>query len=51
MVKKKNAPNSANLGFEEKIGRLTSQLSEQVERSRELEGKIKENLQGIGYEI
>ncbi|KXS43710.1 MAG: N-6 DNA methylase [Methanolobus sp. T82-4] len=37
--------------FEEKMERLTSQLSEQFEKSRELEERIKENLKGIGYEL
>lgn len=37
--------------FEEKMERLTSQLSEQFEKSHELEGEIKKNLEGIGYKI
>jgi type I restriction enzyme M protein len=37
--------------FEEKMERLTLQLSEQFERSRELEDKIRENLKGIGYDL
>ncbi|MDN5309169.1 MAG: type restriction enzyme protein [Methanolobus sp.] len=37
--------------FEEKMERLTSQLSEQFEQSRELEEKIRANLKKIGYGI
>ncbi len=37
--------------FDEKMKRLTSELREQFEESRELEAKIKENLKGIGYEL
>lgn len=37
--------------FEEKMKRLTSELSEMFARSHELEGEIKERLRAIGFEI
>lgn len=37
--------------FEEKMERLTAELSEQFMKSEELEKKIKENLVGLGYEL
>lgn len=37
--------------FDEKMKRLTGELKEQFDESRELEAKIKENLKGIGYEL
>ncbi len=37
--------------FEEKMKRLTSELSAQFRESRELEGEIQKNLKGLGYEI
>ena len=37
--------------FEEKMKRLTSELSEMFVRSHELEGEIKERLGAIGYEL
>lgn len=37
--------------FEEKMKRLTSELSEQFRKSEEIEKKIKENLAGLGYEL
>ena len=37
--------------FEEKMKRLTSELSELFERSHELEEEIKERLGAIGFEI
>jgi type I restriction enzyme M protein len=37
--------------FEEKMEKLTSELSELFEESKSLEKKIKENLRGIGNEI
>lgn len=37
--------------FEEKMKRLTSELSEMFARSHELEGEIKERLGAIGYEL
>jgi len=37
--------------FEEKMEKLTAELSEQFRKSEELEKKIKENLAGLGYEI
>lgn len=37
--------------FEEKMGRLTSELSELFDKSHELEKEIKEKLGAIGYEI
>jgi type I restriction enzyme M protein len=39
------------LPFEEKMGKLTSELSELLEESKTLEDKIKKNLKGIGYEL
>jgi type I restriction enzyme M protein len=37
--------------FEEKMEKLTSELSELFEESKSLEEKIKENLRGIGYDL
>ena len=37
--------------FEEKLSRLTSELSEMFRKSHELEAEIKEKLGAIGYEI
>jgi type I restriction enzyme M protein len=37
--------------FEEKMERLTSELSEMFKKSHELEDKIRKNLEAIGYEI
>ena len=37
--------------FEEKMKRLTSELSEQMEKSAELDAEIKQVLGEIGYEI
>ena len=37
--------------FEEKMDRLTSELSDLFEESKSLEEKIKENLRGIGYDL
>ncbi|WP_410507418.1 class I SAM-dependent DNA methyltransferase [Methanosarcina hadiensis] len=37
--------------FEEKMERLTAELSVQFRKSGELEKKIKENLAGLGYEL
>ena len=37
--------------FEEKMGRLTSELSELFTKSHELEAQIKERLGAIGYEL
>ncbi len=37
--------------FEEKMTRLTSELSEQFQESKKLEKKIKENLKKVGFEI
>lgn len=37
--------------FEEKMKKLTSELSEQFKKSKELEKEIKKNLEGLGYEI
>lgn len=37
--------------FEEKMARLTSELSEMFEKSHELEAEIRKNLEAIGYEI
>jgi len=37
--------------FEEKMKKLTSELSEQFKKSHELESGIKKNLKGLGYEI
>ncbi len=37
--------------FEEKMTRLTSELSEMFKQSRKLEKEIREKLKGIGYEV
>jgi len=37
--------------FEEKMGKLTSDLSDQFKQSKKLEERIKENLKSIGFEI
>ena len=37
--------------FEEKMKRLTSELSKQMKQGKELDEEIKKNLKGIGYEI
>ena len=37
--------------FEEKMGRLTSELSDLFAQSHELEQQIRKNLEAIGYEI
>ncbi|MGE7795881.1 type I restriction-modification system subunit M [Lysinibacillus fusiformis] len=37
--------------FEEKMTRLTTELAEQFEKSRELEDQIRQALGGIGYEL
>lgn len=37
--------------FEEKMRKLTNELSEQFKESKELEGEIRKNLKGIGYQI
>jgi type I restriction enzyme M protein len=37
--------------FEEKMKRLTNELSEQFKKSDKLESEIKKNLKGLGYEI
>ena len=37
--------------FEEKMTRLTSELSDMFERSHELENEIRRKLGAIGYEI
>jgi type I restriction enzyme M protein len=37
--------------FEEKMKRLTSELTSQFEKSKELEQEINNNLEGLGYEI
>ncbi|MGV6816918.1 MAG: N-6 DNA methylase [Thiotrichales bacterium] len=37
--------------FAEKMARLTAQLKDQFEQSDKLEGEIKKNLSGLGYEI
>ena len=37
--------------FDEKMTRLTSELSEMFEKSHELEDKIRKNLKAIGYDI
>jgi type I restriction enzyme M protein len=61
MAKNTAGSNGVNLGFEEieeddeefeeKMERLTAELSEQFKKSEELEKKIKENLTGLGYKI
>ena len=37
--------------FEEKMARLTSELSDMFQKSRELEDEIRKKLGAIGYEI
>ena len=37
--------------FEEKMVRLTKELSEMFRQSHELEAQIRERLRGIGYEV
>jgi len=37
--------------FEEKMARLTSELSEQFEESRRLEEEIRKNLKGLGFDV
>ncbi|MCD4727046.1 MAG: SAM-dependent methyltransferase, partial [Pirellulales bacterium] len=37
--------------FDEKMKRLTSELSGQMKQAKELDVEIKKNLKGIGYEI
>ena len=37
--------------FEEKMAKLTKELGEQFEQSKELEDRIKKNLKSIGFEI
>jgi len=37
--------------FAEKMERLTADLAEQFAESERLEGEIRENLTGLGYEI
>ena len=37
--------------FEEKMARLTKELSELFRQSHELEAQIRERLRGIGYEV
>jgi len=37
--------------FDEKMTRLTSELSAMFKRSRELEGEIRKRIGGLGYEI
>lgn len=37
--------------FEEKMKRLTSELSDMFKKSRELEEEIRKNLEAIGYEV
>ncbi|WAW10830.1 type I restriction-modification system subunit M [Oxalobacter vibrioformis] len=46
-------PDEADDGepFEEKMARLTSELSEMFKRSHELEGEIRKRLGAIGYEV
>ena len=40
-----------DIPFEEKMKKITSDLSKQFEESRRLEEEIKNNLKAIGYEI
>ena len=37
--------------FEEKMARITAELSQQFKRSKELEERIKKNLKSIGYDL
>jgi len=43
--------NGANLGFEEKMARLTRKLEEQFTESAMLEAAIRRNLRELGYEL
>ena len=38
-------------GFEEKMKRLTAELSEQMKEGQKLDQKIKKNLEGIGFKV
>ena len=40
-----------NEKFEEKMRKLTNELSEQFKKSKELEEEIRKNLKGIGYQL
>ena len=42
--------NGANLGFEEKMARLTEKLEEQFTESAKLENAIRHNLAESGYD-
>jgi type I restriction enzyme M protein len=48
MVKRKTSTGT-NLGFREKLARLTKELAEQFKTSAELEQEIRKNLTGLGY--
>ena len=37
--------------FEEKMKRLTAELSEQMKRGEEMDSKIRKNLESVGYEV
>jgi len=37
--------------FEEKMERLTSELSEQFAESKRLEAEIRKNLKGLGFDV
>ncbi|MDD3178550.1 MAG: N-6 DNA methylase, partial [Candidatus ainarchaeum sp.] len=37
--------------FQEKMSRLTKDLSDQFQKSKDLEEEIKNNLKGIGFEV
>jgi len=37
--------------FQDKMKRLTSELSEQFKKSKELEEEIKKNFKGLGYDV
>lgn len=37
--------------FEQKMERITSELSDQFEKSKVLEEKIRKSLQGLGYGV
>ena len=39
------------ISFEEKMGKMTSELGELFEKSRRIEEEVRKNLGGIGYEF
>ncbi len=45
------ASGGANLGFEQKMKRLTAELSEQMREGKKLDEEIKNNLNSLGWNI